>query len=175
MRDQRVLVVDHRHRAVRVVYHPGTDRAEQTTFPLTQTPTAHDEHLGVLGQIDQCGDGLTGKHLLVHGQRFTTLGGRSHQGTRIGENPFGFQLLVLEEGGGKRNLNPRLRRSAGQHVGQRQRDAAHGGIAGGPVDRDTGCVRTVHCDNDADGCGLGGHLGASSMRSAARYRRTIRQ
>jgi hypothetical protein len=145
---KRVFIVDHRDRTLGVVHDGGAHRAEQPPTPGTEAAAADDDHVGVLGHVDQRRLRLAGDDL-PHHREGPVLGGPFGDRRRLRHDAlaaFGLPAQILRRG---RHLDPHLQVIRRDDVGECERDPAPGGVACRPIRRDLAGRGPVDTDNDA--------------------------
>ena len=146
VRHQRILVVDDRDRAVRVMDQAGADRSQQSAPQSSAAVAADHHHLGAGGQIGQHRDGRSADHLGGHLQPRIT-GRLPRRQDRLLQQLGPLALLPLQIARrhghvGKCHHHRRL-----QDADQLEGHAAAGGVTRRPVDRNPRRRRIVDTDD----------------------------
>lgn len=154
---QRVLVVNDRHRAVRMTDQARAHRAQHAVGNRSASPGTDDNQVGVFGQVDQRRDRLGEQHLRFDLLGLATGSGVGGESDGLVENPLSMLDLPARET--RRRGQWRLGEPDRAHgVYQREAGTAHRGVPRRPVDRVLGRGRAVDTDHDAQIGFRSGHL-----------------
>ncbi|MCU1701694.1 MAG: hypothetical protein JWR34_7757 [Mycobacterium sp.] len=147
-REQRVLVVDHRDWAPRVMDETPADRAQHASANGAQASTTDDQQLRILREVNESRNDVRGQNLAVQLDPEGFLERGIGNPSRIQQQ----RLRVLGVGAGDfpgcGHVRPTVRRRRND-VDQGQRNVAHGGLARRPVHGVPRRRRPVDTDDDA--------------------------
>ena len=147
MRHQRVLIMNDRNRAVRVADQAGADRSEQAAREGPSPPGTDDDHLGLLGQIDQGRNDGREQQLAFDLRRPTILSGALRDLDSFVKERLA--LLNLPSRKGYRRRQRRLRYPNGpDSMHDCETNIAHRGLTRCPIDRVLGGGGSVDADQD---------------------------